>query len=68
MKRVQQGGIRLVAILLAGIAILLTGIGGFLDAWKENEILISKQHAWHDGMFILVFAIFLLILNVTQRD
>jgi hypothetical protein len=53
---------RVIAIVLVILALLLTGIGGMLDAWRDGVFVISKQHAWHDGMFLTVLAIFLLLL------
>jgi hypothetical protein len=53
---------RIIAIVLVVVALILTSIGGLLDAWKDGAFVISKQHAWHDGMFLTVLAIFLLLL------
>jgi hypothetical protein len=51
---------RLIAIVLAIVAVILTTIGGSLDAWRRGELVISKQHAWNDGTFLMLAAIFLM--------
>jgi uncharacterized membrane protein len=52
---------RIVAIVLAIVAVFLTALGGILDAWRGDRLIISKQHAWHDGIFLLLLALFLII-------
>lgn len=56
---------RTLAFLFAGLALVMTAIGGFMDAYRADpqpSFQISKAHAWHDGMFLMVSAIFLLLL------
>ena len=54
---------RTLALIIASVAVLMTGIGGTLDSWKGGgTFVITSQHAWHDGMFLMVLAIFLLLL------
>ena len=52
---------RLLAMILVAIAVLLTGLGGFMDAWRDGSFQISKQHAWNDGVFLMLVAIFLVV-------
>jgi hypothetical protein len=44
------------------VALLLTGIGGFSDM-LGTPFVVSKQHAWNDGLFLMLAAIFLLLLS-----
>jgi ABC-type glycerol-3-phosphate transport system substrate-binding protein len=50
---------RLLAILLAVAAVFLTGLGGAMDFKRDG---ITKTHAWNDGHFLILFAIFMLLL------
>lgn len=50
---------RLLAILLAVAAVFLTGLGGAMDFSKAG---LTKTHAWNDGHFLMLFAIFMLLL------
>ena len=51
----------LVAIVLFVFALVLTGLGGWADMLGKPMIM-SKQHAWNDGIFLLLGAIFVLLL------
>jgi len=54
------------SIILVTIGILFTCIGGILDisetssdmSEKKNSI-ISKEHFWNDGIFLVLLAIFI---------
>jgi hypothetical protein len=47
-----------IALLLASI---LTGLGGWLDMTGQATWMgISREHAWHDGLFLVLLAIALL--------
>jgi hypothetical protein len=51
---------RILAFLLVIIAILLTGFGGILDMFNPPTTLrLTKEHAWNDGIFLVLVAIFL---------
>ena len=50
------------AISLAVLAIILTGLGGLVDMTKSGYY-ITKQHAWNDGIFVMLLAIFVLLLR-----
>jgi hypothetical protein len=55
--------ISLISILVV-IALLMQGIGGWLNmTGQESTVLrITSEHAWNDGMFLLVFAILITVL------
>ena len=50
------------AITLAILAVILTGLGGILDATK-NGYYLTKQHAWNDGIFLMLLAIFVQLIR-----
>ncbi len=52
---------KLVAAALIGVALILTAIGG-LEDMREHNFRITKEHAWRDGLFILVLALVVLEL------
>lgn len=43
------------------LALVLTGLGGWSDMLGRN-FLVTKQHAWNDGIFMMLVALFLLML------
>lgn len=45
-----------------GLALILTGVGGWSNMMGK-PIVITEQHAWNDGLFLMLVAIFLLILS-----
>ncbi len=59
---------RLLAILAIGLAVILTAVGGTLDMWRgdaargEARLVLTSQHAWNDGIFLLLLAIALLLI------
>lgn len=51
---------RALAFLLVIIAMLLTGFGGIVDMFNPPlTIRVTKEHAWNDGIFLVLVAIFL---------
>ena len=55
---------RTLAFVLVAVAVLMTGVGGLMDAWKGGyppTFAITKQHAWNDGIFLMLLAIFLVV-------
>lgn len=51
-------------ILLVLAAIVLQGMGGYMDMTDKDHIgLLSKSHAWSDSMFLLILAI---VINVAK--
>lgn len=57
-----KAALRYTAILIFSIALLLTGLGGLSNMLGKPLILI-EQHAWNDGMFLIMVANFLLFLS-----
>ncbi len=50
------------AVVLLVVAFLLTGFAGLMDM-SYNQFQITRQHAWNDGIFLGIVAIFVLILD-----
>jgi hypothetical protein len=55
-------------LFLVILGCLFVGIGGILDilegldsSYTKRNFLISKQHFWNDGLFIVLLAIFICI-------
>jgi hypothetical protein len=44
-------------IFLVSLAVLATGLGGLQDM-SGDQWMISKEHLWHDGMFLMALATF----------
>jgi hypothetical protein len=54
---------RVLALVAMTLAVLMTAVGGTLDSWRGgSRFELTSRHAWHDGMFLLVLGIFLLML------
>ncbi len=58
-----KGTLRYAAILAFIIALVLTGIGGWSNMLGK-ALVITEQHAWNDGLFMMMVAIFLLLLSL----
>jgi hypothetical protein len=58
-----KGTLRYAAILAFVIALVLTGIGGWSNMIGK-ALVITEQHAWNDGLFMMMVAIFLLLLSL----
>jgi hypothetical protein len=54
--------LRYAAIIAFVFALLLTGIGGWSNMLGK-ALVITEQHAWNDGLFMMMVAIFLLLLS-----
>lgn len=50
------------AILLLILSLFLTGAGGLADILGINRFGISKEHAWNDGIYLILVSIALLLL------
>jgi hypothetical protein len=46
-----------ILIFLVALAILATGLGGLQDM-LDGDWILSKEHLWHDGMFLMALATF----------
>lgn len=55
--------LRYAAIAAFVIALILTGIGGWSNM-LGRALVITEQHAWNDGLFMMMAAIFLLLLSI----
>lgn len=54
--------IRYAALIAFLAALILTGIGGWSNM-LGRALVITEQHAWNDGLFMILVAIFLLLLS-----
>lgn len=43
------------------VSLIATGIGGTVDLLRTGTI--SREHAWNDGVYMVLVAIFLLMLS-----
>jgi hypothetical protein len=48
------------AFFLVAMASLSTGLGGWMDI-IGRPIVLSREHAWNDGIFALLLAIFIVL-------
>jgi hypothetical protein len=54
--------LRYAAIVAFVLALLFTGIGGWSNMIGK-ALVITEEHAWNDGIFMMMVAIFLLLLS-----
>ncbi len=54
--------LRFAAIFAMVMAILFTGLGG-VSNMIGTSLLLTEKHAWNDGIFMAIVAIFLLLLS-----
>lgn len=47
-----------ITIIVLILSLIAVAIGGMSD-WTGNRYIISKEHYWSDGLYLLVLAIFL---------
>ncbi len=55
--------LRYAAIMAFIIALILTGVGGWSNM-LGRALVITEKHAWNDGLFMMMVAIFLLLLSL----
>ncbi len=55
--------LRFAAIFAMLMAIVFTGIGG-ISNMVGGALIITEKHAWNDGIFMAIVAIFLLLLSL----
>jgi hypothetical protein len=48
-------------IILVVTSLLMTGAGGIMDMLGLSGMKLSSAHAWNDGMYLLVLAIFVMV-------
>ena len=49
------------AFFLVGMSLLSTGLGGWSDM-IGRPFVISREHAWNDGIFAVLVAIFIVLV------
>jgi len=54
--------LRYAALVAFFLAIVFTGIGGWSNM-LGRALVITEEHAWNDGLFLMMAAIFLLLLS-----
>lgn len=54
--------LRYAALVAFFVALVFTGVGGFSNMIGK-ALVITEQHAWNDGLFLMMVAIFLLLLS-----
>ncbi len=52
-----------VALGLVLMSLFSTGLGGWSDMMGGRPILISREHAWNDGIYAVLVAIFLVLVS-----
>jgi len=54
--------LRYASLVAFALALILTSIGGWSNM-IGRALVITEQHAWNDGLFMMMVAIFLLLLS-----
>ncbi len=62
-REMYKTSLRYAAILAFFVALILTGIGGWSNM-IGRALVITEKHAWNDGLFMMMVAIFLLLLSM----
>lgn len=52
-----------VILIVVGFAVLQITIGGLRDFIKRDSIIPSMHHAFSDGIFFILLAIFMVLFN-----
>ena len=58
-----KGTLRYAAVIAFLMSLVLTGIGG-VSNMLGRAIVFTEQHAWNDGLFLMMAAIFLLLFSM----
>lgn len=53
--------LRTLAVIALILSVIATGIGGLQDVVATRTI--SRQHAWHDGQYLVLLSIALILLS-----
>jgi hypothetical protein len=62
MKRKQA--LLYVALAFFLVSLVFTGFGGIVDMLRNgNGLVISREHAWNDGHYMILVAIFVLLIS-----
>ena len=62
LNRMYKKELTFLAILVFLMALVMTAVGGWSDMLGK-PFVVTKQHAWNDGLFLIGVAIFLLLLS-----
>jgi hypothetical protein len=54
--------LRYASLLAFVVAVLLTAVGGWSNL-TGRPLIFTEQHAWNDGLFLMMVAIFLLLFS-----
>lgn len=54
--------LRYLALAAFVLALISTGVGGWANI-TGKPIVLTEKHAWNDGLFLIIAAIFLLLLS-----
>jgi hypothetical protein len=49
------------AFFLVATSFVSTGLGGWVDL-TGSSLIITREHAWNDGLFVLLVAIFIVLV------
>lgn len=55
--------LRYLALAAFVLALVSTAVGGWTNM-TGKPIVVTEQHAWNDGLFLVLAAIFLLLLSL----
>lgn len=50
------------AMALVVMSLFSTGLGGWVDMMGGRPLSISREHAWNDGIYAVLVAIFLVLV------
>jgi hypothetical protein len=56
-----RGALLYIAVFLALMSLVATGLGGWIDM-TNRPVIISREHAWNDGLYVILLAILLLMI------
>ncbi len=53
-----------VALAFFLVSLVSTGVGGMADMLRNRDgLVISREHAWNDGIYMILAAIFVLLVS-----
>ena len=53
---------KVILTILVVMSLLMTGAGGIMDMLGLSFMKLSSTHAWNDGLYLLVLAIFIFLV------
>lgn len=57
----KTSSLTVLALILFGLSVIATSAGGIMDMIQTDGI--SKRHAWSDGIYLVLAAIFVMMLR-----